>query len=302
MKGNSMKNIENNNVMDNKKEGEKMNKESNNNKVIGKIVASLTVLLVVAGIAIVGLNQQVDANVQDDAKTNEQWQTEDALTFHSYLDGISLNQVSLGRSGPVWAGDPTDPDGIFNNAKNIAIITVTSLDGAYRMVDGHMLMYPATYGKVFVNKVLAGNLPEKEEINFVRSGAIMKVKDYYAGAPDTEKPNYLREQSGQPRVENDESYIGSFVGSDAPVEVGKTYLAYIKQKPNTNEYAIVGYQWGALALDGVPTSQFLSRSAEPDLSAATLQDTCLEVRGSDCDRPTSMSYAEYFDKYIKDKQ
>lgn len=131
------------------------------------------------------------------------------------------------------------PELIGNDADNIVLASVISLDGA-NPAEG---LFGITTGKLLINRTLKGNLQQGQVVEYMKNGGVMKMSDWEKTQPESanNKRQYLREQSGK-NIDLDNTYINISIADDIEIEEGYTYLIYLKK--SGDKYEIIGLDAG----------------------------------------------------------
>ena len=205
------------------------NEETNTkaNKQYLKIAACLIVILVFSvGAILTSINiSQNNKVVKDDVsqlangKQIYTYVTDEMKKDSKYID----ENKATAQISKVYT-----PKDLLELCDCIALITVESIEGASREYSSSTM----TYGKVIVNNVILGDIKLGDEIEYLKPGGYITVAEYDKyedGAEITE------EQTGE-----ETQYYNALLNGDIEIEVGKTYLAYLRYDNNEDKYEIIG--------------------------------------------------------------
>lgn len=214
--------------------GAKSNTSGKNKKITIAIVVVILLLIagVIAAVAILNsqkrnnettnqesteLNQNPNSNVQDD----------DAYVISRFID-LSYNN--------------SDPQTMAERSDGIAIVKIKSLDGVSNYGNGvQQYVYPYTYGQMGVIQTLKGDIKEGDTVKFSRLGGTMSFDEYLESLSETERAKFANQNT-----EKKQAKI-TFDG-DIDIEVGKTYLVYLKNSnvhyAEPGAYEIIGFEGG----------------------------------------------------------
>ncbi len=175
---------------------------------------------------------------------------------HNVTDNNTVSSVSLDSEGTThtitsdlsWSIDISSPSVVADQSTNIAIVRIESIDGANNYSElTNEYVYPYSYGQMTVLENVKGELPIDEKIEFYKMGGILTPEQHYAGLTEAQKSHYDDNQ-----LNSLDKFHYSIAG-DIDIEVGKTYLAYMKPeqvyygKPNT--YGFTCAQGGLREVD-----------------------------------------------------
>lgn len=152
-----------------------------------------------------------------------------------------------------------NPENIGEEADNIVIASVISLDGA-TPYEG---LFGITTGKLLINQTLRGNLEPGQVVEYMKNGGVMKMSEWEKTQPQSanEKRRYLREKAGK-NVDLNNTYIDITISDDIKIEEGYTYLIYLKQ--NDDKYEIIGLDVGLRKVDVNYSSRISAQSLQVD--------------------------------------
>lgn len=180
---------------------------------------------------------------------------EQTIENKGYYDAYSLidsNEIISFTSFAELDGDVSNPKYVENLSTDIALITITSIEGGSNYgYQTNEYCYPYTYGKFEAIKVYKGDLKTNEELNYIRAGGIIDSQSYYLSLSQAEKEKYNSLTNN-----NIPKYMQFKFDGDIDVEVGKTYLAYLcNQKSGEgvfamkDSYMIISFEGGLREAD-----------------------------------------------------
>ncbi|GAB2021002.1 hypothetical protein RyT2_00750 [Pseudolactococcus yaeyamensis] len=177
----------------------------------------------------------------------------EVANYYSYLDGIDRSVVQKSVIESFTMYDKTDPQKLQEISSDVFIAKVVSIDKAD--VDANVAgvesdnLIPNTYGKLEILKSLEGDAAG--EVQFIRSGGIIKEKERYKNAPEDErqKHNRLRAQSGKSSIDQSEEWIEVREEGDIELHAGETYLFFATYDEKRQAYFLIGFEYGALLLE-----------------------------------------------------
>lgn len=219
-----------------------MKLEKNKKKIIcGTICFTImAALLVVFGIN----SKDVDLsskNNNDDTQINSS--SDDTKTIFK-----AHYELYLGK-------DYSEKQEINNEADYIAIVTVDSLSASNWDALNKEYVSPYTKGTAKVIKTLKGELPAT--INYRRLGAEISYNEWIKGDVDPEKlENITTVEENKKNI-----VVDSRMSHDIHLEVGKTYLVFMKQYSCCNvdnEYTIIAFEHGTRELQQQAETSVLS--------------------------------------------
>ena len=147
----------------------------------------------------------------------------ETVNYYNAYDNIPSEDIASYVSNAEIMGDITDTTYVSNLSSDIAIITITSIDGGSNFSEQtDDYCYPYTYGKFVVDKVYKGNLEVDKEYNYIRTGGIIDFESYYNSLEEAEKEKHDYLAKGI-----NSKYVQMKFNGDIDIEVGKTYLAYL---------------------------------------------------------------------------
>ena len=205
------------------------NEETNTkaNKQYLKIAACLIVILVFSvGAILTSINiSQNNKVVKDDVS-----QLANGKQIYTYVtDEMKKDSKYIDENrSTVQIAKAYTPEDLLELCDCVALITVESIEGASREYSSSTM----TYGKVIVNNVILGDIKLGDEIEYLKPGGYITVAEYDKyedGAEITE------EQTGE-----ETQYYNALLNGDIEIEVGKTYLAYLRYDNNEDKYEIIG--------------------------------------------------------------
>lgn len=152
-----------------------------------------------------------------------------------------------------------NPENIGNDADDIVIASVISLDGA----NPNEGLFGITTGKLLINTTLRGNLQEGQVVEYMKNGGVMKMSEWEKTQPESanNKRKYLREQSGN-NIDINNTYIDVSIANDINIEEGYTYLIYLKK--NKDKYEIIGLDVGLRKVDVNYSSRISTQNLQID--------------------------------------
>lgn len=219
-----------------------MKLEKNKKKIIyGTICFTiLAALLVVFGIN----SKDVDLsskNNDDDTQINSS--SDDTKTIYK-----AYYELYLGK-------DYSEKQEINNEADYIAIVNIDSLSASNWDSLNKEYVSPYTKGTAKVIKTLKGELPTT--INYRRLGAEISYNEWIKGDVDPEKlENITTVKENKKNI-----VVDSRMSHDIHLEVGKTYLVFMKQYSCCNvdnEYTIIAFEHGTRELQQQAETSVLS--------------------------------------------
>lgn len=161
---------------------------------------------------------------------------------------------------PFLAVDYSKIDNLNKEANYIAIIRIDSLESSNWDAINNQYVSVYSKGEATVLKVLKGSL--SSSISYKRLGGQIEYNEWIKGDVDKEKiENVIGNFSN-----TDNIIINSQKEGDIKLEVGKTYLVFMRQYSccnSLNEYTIIGYEYGTRKLqqnefDTLSTEEFKS--------------------------------------------
>ena len=205
------------------------NEETNTkaNKQYLKIAACLIVILVFSvGAILTSINiSQNNKVVKDDVS-----QLANGKQIYTYVtDEMKKDSKYIDENrSTVQIAKAYTPEDLLELCDCVALITVESIEGASREYSSSTM----TYGKVIVNNVILGDIKLGDEIEYLKPGGYITVAEYDKyedGAEITEK-----------KIGEETQYYNTLLNGDIEIEVGKTYLAYLRYDNNEDKYEIIG--------------------------------------------------------------
>lgn len=202
--------------------------------------------LVIAIIATVSIGIIVNKNNTDlnniTANNDVADENEDGFETYTYITDEMLENSETSTMYAELKSEFT-PEIMFNESDAIALVTITTIDGASMEYSA----YGMTYGTMVVDNIIYGNIEVNENglVGFFKPGGLVSIADYDAhdNQAAVEKRDYLREQAGI-EIDKENSYMNLKVENDVELEVGKTYLAYLHFRDKYGKYEIVGLRNG----------------------------------------------------------
>lgn len=151
------------------------------------------------------------------------------------------------------------PEVIGNDADNIVLASVISLDGA----NPNEGLFGITTGKLLINETLKGDLQQGQVVEYMKNGGVMKMSEWERTQPASanNKRQYLRAQSGK-NIDLENTYINISIADDVQIEEGYTYLVYLMK--NGNKYEIIGLDAGLRKLNVNYSSRISAQSYSTD--------------------------------------
>lgn len=149
-------------------------------------------------------------------------------------------------------GDISDPSYVNELSTDIALITITSIDGGSNFSEQtNEYCYPYTYGTFEVVDVYKGSMNVGDNLSYIRAGGIIDYVSYYNSLTQSEK-----EKSDYLSKGKNPAYIEMKFNDDIDIEVGKTYLAYLCNPQSgigvyakKDAYMITSFQGGLREVD-----------------------------------------------------
>ena len=178
------------------------------------------------------------------------------------------------------------PELLYAKATDIAIVKVISIASADMNFTN---LIPTTYGTMLINTTLSGHLKENSTINYARPGGVVSVAEYEKYDEETAiiKREYLRKKAGI-TIDKNNTYYEIYLNNDIELEIGTTYLAYMRYHDDLNSYEILGFENGLREIN-LPIQ---SRSVKKE----TLLLDDLKLKNNHTNAYESLS--EYINKYI----
>lgn len=178
--------------------------------------------------------------------TSENVSEEDLVYYDAYAE-IDDDEILVIEYSPEMIGDITDPEYLKEKSSDIALVTITSIDGGSKYNESNNTNdFAYTYGELEVLEVYKGDIKVKDELNYVRTGGIVDFDTYYNSLDKEEKnEDLLRAQK---------AYVYEKYYGDIDIEVGETYLAYLNsleegEYPKEDAYLISHFQGGLREVD-----------------------------------------------------
>lgn len=180
---------------------------------------------------------------------------EEKIETANYYDAykeIASEDIASYISNAEIIGDISDPKYVDDLSGDIAIITITSIDGESNYGEQTKeYCYPYTYGNFIVEKAYKGNLEVDKEYKYIRAGGIIDFSSYYNSLEESEKEKHDYLAKGiNPK------YVQMKFNGDIDIKVGKTYLAYLTSPEygigtfaKENSYTIDSFQGGLREID-----------------------------------------------------
>ncbi|MEG0239140.1 hypothetical protein [Anaerorhabdus sp.] len=164
--------------------------------------------------------------------------------FYNAYDSINEDETLVVRSDADISIDPSDPNEIEARSDSIVIATVQSIDGADVINKSNQTKcLPYTYGTLIIESVFKGELTSGSEVKYTRMGGIVSYQQYLSSLKTAQREKLIN----QPQVGNAQ-YVDYSFGDDIKIEVGKSYLMYLKNPENTvtdpSAYSIMWWQGG----------------------------------------------------------
>jgi len=175
-------------------------------------------------------------------------------------ENINENQIiQNGTVNPSYLIDISNNEVLADNSDFIIIGRVQSIDGVtnYNPTTKTYIDFPCIVGKIKVEKVLKGNLEEKN-ISFIKLGGTISVKEY--------EKSLSKEEVGEmgfnklTETEKENLYVSKTVEDDINIEKNKTYLMYLCYAEDYGRYTVAFEGYGLREID--PNSL----SSDPNLS------------------------------------
>lgn len=140
---------------------------------------------------------------------------------------------------------------VMNNISDyIVLAKVASIDGGSNFNEStseYVATY--TYGKLEIIETLKGSI-EDTNITYIRNGGIITINQYIAGMFPAQKEKFIANLNGRTAGYVKEKFI-----DDIDIEVGKTYLIYLKDNNMVKEdsYSIIGLAGGLREINQAST-------------------------------------------------
>lgn len=170
----------------------------------------------------------------------------DEKTAYNYLDSIDESLVEKAGVDGDFAYDMSDPNKLKENATNIFVAYVTSIDSATCNLEGYEYSpIPYTLGKLEILKNYVGEADQN--VAFSRVGGTVTMEEYDRNAPSeaVAKREYNRSQQGTKAAE----YMKVIFNNDIELTAGETYLFYANYNKEYDRYEIIGYEYGSRQLE-----------------------------------------------------
>lgn len=189
------------------------------------IISAVVVTIIIATVSIGLIVSKNNSKPNNIIANNEIASDDEGFNTYTYITDEMLSNSETSTMYPELKSEYT-PEYIFNNSDAIALVTITTIDGASMEYS----LYGMTYGTMVVNNIIYGDIKVNENglAEFLKPGGIVTVANYdaYDNQAAVEKRDYLREQAGI-KIDKENSYMNLKVENDIDIEVGKTYLAYL---------------------------------------------------------------------------
>lgn len=208
-----------------------------------KYIIGLGLVLIVIITASIGIIVNKNNTYSDNISTNNNivYENEEGLETYTYITDEMINNSEKYVMYPELISEFT-PDIMFNESDVIALVTITTIDGASMEYSA----YGMTYGTMIVDNVIYGTFQNSNElIEYFKPGGFVTVADYDThDFPDSvEKRDRIREEAGIV-IDKNNTYINMQIEGDIEIEVGKTYLVYLHYMEKYDKYEIVGLRNG----------------------------------------------------------
>lgn len=213
----------------------------NNKKII------ISVIIVAVTIIIINLTYYCINNTKNNIKETANLQqsnkniieTEETVVANSDKKNIVLNLSSYLD----YAIDLTDNNARAENADYIVLATVKTIDGTTNYNE-KAKEYTAifTYGNMEITKVLQGNI-ELGEVPYIRLGGDIAFSEYEKSLKESQKTK-MELISTLSEEEKKTSYVSYSPNGDISLEIGKTYLMYLKYNSDYDRYMCSFMQYG----------------------------------------------------------
>ncbi|MFV0381754.1 MAG: hypothetical protein ACK5KR_05995 [Breznakia sp.] len=224
-------------------------------------IALVFMIAVLAGCSSSKASTDVQVSEKSNAKKQEQ-----EVVYTNYTDDLDLSNAETIEGVASWPVDISDVAKLRDEASNVFIGTVDSIDGCSTIAaKKEFNSFPQSYGKITVLKNLKGDT-EDTIINFTRSGGSLTIAEYekYAPAEIIESDDQNREAMGKGNVDKETTYLTYSYMDDITLEAGKTYLFFAGYVKTTNSYIIGGLQYGSRELYQEETKKSVFRTM-PDV-------------------------------------
>lgn len=223
-----------------------------------KILLIISLLLIV-GILIISYIL-INKGVTSKTATINNNITMEEFGIVSIPKNINENQIVQNYTcNPSYLIDISNNEVLVDNSDFIIIGRVQSIDGVtnYNPTTKTYIDFPCTVGKIKVEKVLKGNLEEKN-IPFIKIGGTISIQEYEKSLSKEEK-----EEMGFNKLTKEEKanlYVSKTMEEDVSIEENKTYLMYLCYDENYQRYSIGFVQYGLREIDAE------SLNSDPNLS------------------------------------
>lgn len=165
-------------------------------------------------------------------------------TSYNYLDSIDKDQIAYASVDADMAYNIADPLQLRENATNVFLATVSSIDSATCNLAGYEFSpIPYTLGKLEVLKNYVGDV--EGTVQFSRSGGTVTLDEYNRNAPKSSVSKREHLQKGKSI-----RYMSVKLADDIDLEVNKTYLIYATYNEEYNRYEIIGFEYGSREVTG----------------------------------------------------
>ena len=143
--------------------------------------------------------------------------------------------------------DISDNNVIANEAEFIIIGTIKTIDGVinYNPVAKCYTMN-ATIGRMQVDKILKGNIEEKE-VDFLRGGGMITISEYEKSL--TKEQVEYHNINKLTQEEKNSKYVSENVAGNISIEKDKTYLMYLIYSKDYDRYIITFFEYGLREID-----------------------------------------------------
>lgn len=157
----------------------------------------------------------------------------------------------------------SSPTDLYNESEYVAIVKIESIDGVnnYSSIYDNEV-YPYTYGKMRILRVLKGNLDLDSVVNFYRLGGVISANKYYNNLRTSQKESLVA-------LKDSTDELDFTFEDDIKIENNKIYLVYLNDEKycegKENSYAIHGLQIGLREVKNQQTSLKYSKEQAKDI-------------------------------------
>ena len=182
---------------------------------------------------------------------------------YSYIDHIPKDDINT-ETYAMLCKENVSLACLKEHADAIVLATIDTIDHA----DMKHSYYGTTYGTFRVLKTLYGKIDQGKQLPYNKEGGIIKYEDW----------NSVQDV----KLDSSYRYIRSCFDIDILLEVGKTYLMYVKYDEELHSYTIIGYGEGVREVKGTDVNDVSSLQIKNNLTHVyeSLEDYCIELEKS----------------------